>query len=155
MACKILVSFYGNNVIQTFLLLLPKQRDTSSNLTKTIKVLVVCYYDFTLDEVGHIRVVVYTSCNESGTCHCMSPSRNEHDIKLLVIEILSSLFNIPLNDWDCPECIDVLESEVLNDLLIPLVSFVHKLIPESIGVVQTWFILKFNISLSLLATCDI
>lgn len=113
--------------------------------------LIVSDYQFTLHKVGHVRVIVDASRNEPGSSHRVSTARNQHDIYLLSLELQSLLLNKPLNQWHRPEGVNVLKSEILGDLAIPVISRIHVLISERIAVIDAKGLLKFYIGLSLLA----
>ena len=65
------------------------------------------------------------------------------------------MLDVALNDWQGPEWIDVLESEVLGDLIVPQISLVQILFSEFVRMVLTRRELKFDLVLSLQVTCDV
>jgi len=114
-------------------------------------VLIVGDNQLALHKVGHVRVIVDASRNEPGSCHSVSTARNQHDIYLLSLKLQSLLLNKPLDQWHRPEGVNVLKSEILGDLTIPVISRIHVLISERIAVIDAKGLLKFHIGLSLLA----
>jgi hypothetical protein len=65
------------------------------------------------------------------------------------------LLDKSLDQWHRPEGINVLKSEILGDLAIPVISGIHVLISKCVAIVDAKGLFKFYIGLSLLARCDV
>lgn len=135
---------------KTFLLLFPKERNTASYLYKAEKQIICLDDKFTLHKVGDIWIVINSSSDKSGTCHCMTSPWDQQHLQLMPINIYTILLYVTLNQRNCPKWINVLESKVLNNFRVPEVSFVLKLLSKFEIVVYTWIILEFHSWLSLL-----
>ena len=67
MRCKLLASFDWNVADQALLLLLPEQRNASSDLNETVQMLIVSKDQLTFNKVGNIWIIIDASRDESST----------------------------------------------------------------------------------------
>ena len=144
-----------NSIFESLLFLLPEQWDWTSDLHKTVHVLVIAENNFRFYEIGNIRIVVYSSRDEPRAGHCVSSTRNEHHIDLQPIEILSPLLDISLNYRHRPKGVNVLKSEILHDFVVPMISFVQEFFTESVWIVAGRIVFELYRRLPLLTRCEI
>ena len=85
----------------------------------------------------------------------MSPTGDEHYVDLLALERQGLLLNETLDQRDSPKRVNVLVSEILGYITVPVVSFVHVLVAEGVTIVYSKSLLEFHVCLSLLARCNV
>lgn len=152
---QLLSSFDRNNILDILLFLFPKERDTASDLQKTIKMVLVSNDELRLNKISYIWIIINSSWYKSSSCHSVSSSRYYHNFYFLSIKHLSFLFNVALYYRNSPKRINILKFEVLSYFIVPQISFIHKLFSKLIWIIFSGGILKFDCGLSLLAACYI
>lgn len=140
---------------ESLLLLLPEQRNASTNLNHAEQFVVVCNDQLRLNEVGDVRVVVDASCDEPCACSQLSAARYEHDFELLAFEFELFLLDVALDDWDGPEWVNVLETKILRDLIVPQISLIQILLPEFVRTVFVGLELELHLVLPLKVARDV
>ena len=148
---QFLSSFYRYNILDILLFLLPKKRDASSDLEKTIKMLLVGDYQFRLNKICHIWIIIDSSWYESCSCHRVSSSWYYHYLNLISVKCLCFLFYVALYYWNGPEWVNILKFEILGDFVVPQISIIKKLFSKLIGIIFSGSVLKLNSGLPLLA----
>lgn len=128
MCSQLLASLDWNVADKSFLFLLPEQRNTSSDLNETVQMLIIGNYELTFNKVGDIWIIINASWDKSSTSVSMPPTWDQHYIYFLSIKYLRFLFNISLNNWNCPKWIDVLKVEIPYDFVVPLVTLVKRFV---------------------------
>lgn len=82
---------------KSLLLLLPKQRNTASDLYETKQQVVILDDELTFHEVCDVGAIVNSSPDEASTSHCMTSSGDQKDLHLLSINRYTILLYISLN----------------------------------------------------------
>ena len=117
--------------------------------------LLISNNELRLYKISYIWIIINSSWNKSGSCHCMSSSRYYHYLYFISIKNLRFLFNVALYYWNCPKWINILKFEVLRYFIVPQISFIEKLFSKLIWIIFSGGILKFDCSLPLLTACYI
>ena len=116
-------SFNGDVGSHSLLLLLPVQRYAATYLYKAVDLLIIGHNNFAFNSIGTVCFLVDTSLKESDATSGMPSSGDYHDLHLLksIDMCNNSLFYAPLYQNNCPEGLNTLQTEILEDIFILLI----------------------------------